>query len=73
MTNRDRIRQTRDNLIAIREQISRKPKPTYDIDGQEVSWESYFKMLTEQIDKLKDQADSEDDDDIVEEHTTAVP
>lgn len=71
MTNRDRIRQTRDNLIALREEVSRKKKPTYVVDGQRVNWEEYFEMLTRQINELKLQLDAEEDDDIVEEHTTA--
>ncbi len=70
-TNRDLIRQTRDNLIAIREKITRKPKPNYDVDGQKVDWATYLKILTEQIDLLKKQLDEEEDDDIVEVHTTA--
>lgn len=72
-TNLEIIRQTRDNLIALREEVSRKKKPSYDVDGQRVNWQQYFEMLTDQIDKLKEQIDAEGDDDIVEVHTTAIP
>lgn len=73
MTSKELITQTRNNLIAIREKITRKPKPNYDVDGQRVDWATYLKILTEQIDALKEQLDAEDDDDIVEIHTTAIP
>lgn len=33
------------NLVA----ITANPKPTYDIDGQEVDWNEYHKMLTAQV------------------------
>lgn len=33
------------NLVAITE----NPKPTYDIDGQEVEWTEYQKMLQDQV------------------------
>jgi hypothetical protein len=71
MTNKELIRQTRDNLIAIREKITRKPKPNYNVDGQRIDWADYLELLTKQINELKLQLDGEDDDDIVEEHTTA--
>jgi hypothetical protein len=58
---------TLDNLIAIREQITRSPKPTYDIDGQEVKWTEYLDAVTKQITVLL----AESDDEIVEVHTQA--
>jgi hypothetical protein len=58
---------TLDNLIAIREQITRSPKPTYDIDGQEVKWTEYLEAITKQIAVLL----AESDDEIVEVHTQA--
>ena len=33
------------NLVA----ITANPKPTYDIDGQEVEWTAYHKMLQDQV------------------------
>lgn len=70
-TTKETLIQTRKNLIAVREEISRSPKPSYSIDGQSVSWTEYMAMLGEQIAGLKMEIDSEDDDDIVEEHTQA--
>lgn len=58
---------TLDNLIAIREEITRSPKPTYDIDGQEVKWTEYLEAITKQIAVLL----AESDDEIVEVHTQA--
>lgn len=37
------------NLIA---QITASPAPTYSLDGQSVSWESYLSMLLDKLEKL---------------------
>lgn len=33
--------------------ITLNPKPTYSVNGQSVSWESYLSMLTDQLVKLQ--------------------
>lgn len=33
-------------------EITADPKPTYSVDGQNVSWESYFSMLTDKLEVL---------------------
>jgi len=33
--------------------ITLNPKPSYSVNGQSVSWESYLSMLTEQLIKLQ--------------------
>jgi len=33
--------------------ITLNPKPTYSVNGQSVSWESYLSMLTDQLIKLQ--------------------
>lgn len=71
MTNLERLQQTYDNLIAIREKITRSPKPTYTVDGTTYKWGEYLETLTAQIDATKVQIDNESSDAIVEEHTTA--
>jgi len=50
-----------DNLTQARLQISERlveittsPKPSYNVNGQQVSWTEYSKALTEQLDKLND-------------------
>jgi hypothetical protein len=40
------------NIAAILAQITADPKPSYSIDGQSVSWESYFSMLSDKLEKL---------------------
>jgi hypothetical protein len=40
------------NVAAILVQITADPKPSYSIDGQSVSWESYFSMLTGKLEAL---------------------
>ena len=48
------------NLITAKEQVaarlvelSASPKPSYSVDGQSVSWESYFATLTNQLQALE--------------------
>lgn len=45
----ENLETTQANIAAILVQITTNPKPTYSIDGQSVSWESYFKTLTDQL------------------------
>lgn len=48
------------NLITAKEQVAARlveltasPKPSYSVDGQSVSWESYFATLTNQLQALE--------------------
>lgn len=40
---------TRDELIQRRLDVVSKPKPSYNIDGQEVKWAEYLKQLDASI------------------------
>lgn len=42
----------RDNIAARLAEITAIPKPSYDVDGQRVEWNDYFKALTDQLAKL---------------------
>lgn len=42
----------RDNIAARLAEITAQPKPSYDVDGQRVEWNDYFKALTDQLAKL---------------------
>ena len=44
--------QTRDELIQRRLDIVSKPKPSYNIDGQEVKWSEYLKQLDASIERI---------------------
>lgn len=35
----------RDNIVTLIGQITAKPKPTYDIDGQMIKWTEYLDQL----------------------------
>lgn len=39
----------RDNISAKLVEISANPQPSYSVEGQSVSWNDYFRMLTEQL------------------------
>lgn len=40
----------RSQTLALLAQITAQPKPSYSIDGQQVSWESYLRQLQEVVD-----------------------
>jgi hypothetical protein len=48
----DNLTAVKTNVSAILAQITSDPKPSYSIDGQSVSWESYFSMLTDKLERL---------------------
>lgn len=48
----DNLNQAKSNISAILAEITANPQPSYSIDGQSVSWESYFNTLVEKLDRL---------------------
>lgn len=47
--NLESLKEIRDNIIAVIGSVTQKPKPTYDIDGQKVSWGEYLDQLRKQL------------------------
>ena len=45
MTDLEQLRQIKTQTLALIAQITAQPKPTYDIDGQNVSWAEYLAQL----------------------------
>jgi hypothetical protein len=43
----------RDNLLSLIEGITVNPKPNYNIDGQEVLWADYLKLLNSSLDAIE--------------------
>ena len=43
------IRSIRAQTLAIMDEITKTPKPTYSLDGQSVSWEAYLKRIQETV------------------------
>jgi hypothetical protein len=43
------LAQVKTNLTAALLTISASPKPSYNIDGQQISWTEYMQMLLDQI------------------------
>lgn len=44
-----KLQNTRDELVQRRLDVISKPRPTYNIDGQEVKWSEYLKQLDASI------------------------
>jgi hypothetical protein len=50
----DKLYVARDNLLEQKVQLTLSPKPTYNIDGQEILWKDYLEYLDKAlIDILK--------------------
>lgn len=51
----DDLTTARNNFAAKLAEVSAAPKPSYSIDGQQVSWTDYYRFLSEQVEKLNQQ------------------
>jgi hypothetical protein len=45
----------KNNILARLEEITAQPKPNYSIDGQQVSWQSYFDSLMANLERINHQ------------------
>jgi hypothetical protein len=48
------LQEIKSNIIARLKEITAKPKPSYDIEGQEVRWQEYFDSLTKRLKDLNE-------------------
>lgn len=69
---KDNLIAARENYAALLEECSKRKRTRYSVDGQTFDWLGYQEYLVAKINELKFMIDAEDDDDICEEHTTAV-
>jgi|YNPNPStandDraft_1061719.scaffolds.fasta_scaffold188831_1 hypothetical protein len=44
------LRQIRAQTLALMEQITRQPKPTYSLEGQQIAWSEYLARLQAVVD-----------------------
>lgn len=59
-SNLDNLTAAKANLTAKLASVAADPKPTYSIDGVSFSWESYFRMLTDQLKAINTLITAED-------------
>lgn len=52
MTQAESLQTIRANILARIEDVTSKPRPNYNIDGQQVSWQGYFDSLMASLDKI---------------------
>jgi hypothetical protein len=45
----------KNNILARLEEITSQPKPNYSIDGQQISWQSYFDSLMANLERINTQ------------------
>lgn len=55
------LKESLDRAILTRQSILLKPKPTYNIDGQEFKWAEYLEVLNKTISQLQKDIQSFDD------------
>lgn len=66
----DDLRTARESAAARLKEVLAAPKPSYSIDGQQVSWTQYTEMLRRMVAQLtQDIADAEAAEDPYEIHT----
>jgi len=58
---RAKLETTRDQLIDLRITVLSKPRPTYNIDGQEVKWAEYLKQLDASISRINEEIAIDDE------------
>ena len=51
-TTLENLEVARDNIAKLLADITASPKPSYSVDGQSVSWESYVSMLATNLEKI---------------------
>lgn len=59
----DDLKTARDNMAARLKDVTAAPKPSYDVDGQKVSWTEYIRLLAEGVERLNAVIDDKDDTD----------
>ncbi len=52
MADVDDLKTIKTQVIALLKDLTVNPKPSYDIDDQEISWAEYQKMLFDRLDGL---------------------
>lgn len=53
-SNLSQLQTAKQQILANLVSITANPKPTYSLDGQSVSWESYHSMLVTQLAAIND-------------------
>lgn len=61
----DSLATIRTNLLARIAEVTSKPKPNYNIDGQSFSWQSYLDSLMKNLDAVNAQINAESPFEIV--------
>jgi hypothetical protein len=54
MADIDRLKTIKTQVLALLEDLTVNPKPSYNLDGQEVSWMEYQKMLFARLEGLNE-------------------
>ena len=59
MTNAEQIATIKSQTLAIMASITSSPKPTYNIDGQSISWGEYLAQLQNTVEWCNSQTNNE--------------
>jgi hypothetical protein len=64
MADADTIRTIKSQILALIAQITAQPKPSYSVDGQQVSWGEYLAQLQATVDWCDGQLAAEEPSEI---------
>lgn len=60
MADVDTLKTIKTQTLALLADLTESPKPSYNIDGQQVSWMAYQKLLFDQLESLNKQIAAEE-------------
>ncbi len=60
MADVDTLKTIKTQVLALLEDLTANPKPTYTIDGQTISWMAYQRMLFGQLEAINKQIAAEE-------------
>jgi len=58
-TDAEQLATIKSQVLALLVDLTENPKPTYNVDGQNVSWTEYQRMLFERLDNINAQINAE--------------
>lgn len=59
-SNAEILKRIKSQTLAVMDEVTRNPRPSYNIDGQQVGWTAYLQQLRETVKWCDEQLNSDD-------------